>query len=365
MIQPQYLQQQYPQAPSAVSINIYEPKSYGSAPQAQAPYGYTNQLYSMPQTSAWGPQSPQGIQSPYQQYAPQYQPMIPQYTPQAAPMAPTPMPQSAIEPQQAPQAQAAEQAQPPMPEVKEGEQGPKVNTDALLKDLASTDYNAQAEAITSVANFTQATPDIALQVATDPVKQALVDIIKADTTALPEATEQQQALADKQNKGEKLTPEEQAQMEQLSPKVAANKNKIFALFTLAMVQKLARDNNEQYSQFQAEQGKPAGEQIALKDLMGYKEIVDTIQNEPNKELRVAAIQALQYIAKPEEKAQVQEALKTALEDKEPSVQQTAKEAIAKLGDMPQGPEASLTEEATHAPAADVTAQTEQEQKQAA
>lgn len=339
MIQPQYSQPQY-SMPSAVSINIYEPKSYGTAPaqqnpyatspMQQAPYGFTNQLYAMPEASAWGAQ-PSTVQSPYQQYA--TNPVIPQYTPAApaaqapvAPVAPQPMPESTIEPQQPEATQ--------MPEVKDAQDAPKVDTDALIKDLKSTDYNAQAEAITSIANFTQASPDIALQVATDPVKQSLIDIINADTSALPDTTDAQKALQEKQNKGEKLTPEEQAQLDQLSPKVAANKNKIFALFTLAMVQKLARDNEAQYAQFQTEQGKQAPTQQGLKDLMGYNEIVNTIQNEPNKELKIAAIQALQYVAKPEEKAEVEQILQTSLNSQDADVKQTAQDALAKLGEVP-------------------------------
>ena len=89
MIQPQYSQPMYSQAPSAVSINIYEPKSYGSAQPQSVPYGYTNQLYAMPETSAWAPQAQSGVQSPYQQYA--ANPIVPQYAP-VAPVAPQPMP---------------------------------------------------------------------------------------------------------------------------------------------------------------------------------------------------------------------------------------------------------------------------------
>ena len=358
MIQPQYSQPMYSQAPSAVSINIYEPKSYGSAQPQSVPYGYTNQLYAMPETSAWAPQAQSGVQSPYQQYA--ANPIVPQYAP-VAPVAPQPMPESTID-TQAQQAQTTEQtqAQTQMPEVQQGEQAPKVDTDALLADLKSTDYNTQAEAITSIANFTQATPDIALQVATDPVKQSLVDIINSDTSALPDATPEQKALAEKQNKGEKLTPEEQAQLDQLSPKVAANKNKIFALFTLAMVQKLSRDNEAQYSQFQAEQGKQAPAQLALKDLMGYNEIVNTIQNEPNKELKIAAIQALQYIAKPEEKAEVEQVLQSSLNDQDADIKQTAQEALAKLGDVSQQPAPAVPQDAA-APEADAQAPAEGQQ----
>ena len=343
MIQPQYFQPTYPQAPSAVSINIYEPKSYGSSP-SQAPYGYTNQLYEMPQASAWAPQQSY-VQSPYQQYA-MTPVQVPQYIPaqqfepvNAAPVAPQPMPQSAIEPQiqQAPadevqQTQQAQQTQ--MPEVGQAQEAPKVNTDALLADLKSPNFQAQGDAITSIANFTQSTPDIALQVVTDPIKQGLIDIIKSDTSALPDLTEEQKTISAKKEKGEKLTPEEEAALAKESPKLEAEKNKVFALFTLAMVQKLSRDNEAQYAQFQSEQGKQAPAQIGLKDMMGYNEITNIIQNEPNSQLKTAAIQALQYMAKPEEKAEVEQILAPVLNDQDPMVKQAAQDAIAKLGTAP-------------------------------
>ena len=327
MIQPQYFQQQYPQAPSAVSINIYEPKSYGSAPAQQSPYSYANPIYTMPQTAAWAQQPVSYAQSPYQQYA------IPQITPDmqaqgVAPVAPQPMPQTAIEPQSQQTATPVEQAA--MPTVEEGEAAPKVNTEALLNDLKGADYAAQTDAITSIANFTQSTPDIALQVVTDPIKQALIDIIKTDTSKLPDLTEEQKAIAAKKDKGEAITPEEQAALDKSSPRILADKNRVLALFTLAMVQKLSRDNEAQYAKFQAEQGKEASANIALKDLMGYNEIVNTIQNDTNGQLKAAAIQALQYIAKPEEKAEVEQILQNSLNDSDEMVKQTAQEALNKL-----------------------------------
>lgn len=331
MIQPPYFQQQYPQAPSAVSINIYEPKSYGSAPAQQSPYSYTNQLYGMPQASAWAQQPMNFVQSPYQQYAiPQYQPQINDVQAvNTIPVAPQPMPQTAIETQQAQQTQ-----QTPMPEVEQAEAAPKVNTDVLIADLKSPDYDIQKEAITSIANFSQSTPDIALQVVTDPIKQSLVDIIKTDTTQLPDLTDEQKAISAKKDKGETITAEEQAILDKSSPRLTADKNRVLALFTLAMVQKLSRDNEAQYAQFQAEQGAQNGPKIGLKDLIGYNEIVNTIQNDNNGQLKAAAIQALQYIARPEEKSEVEQILQPALNDSDPMVKQTAQEALAKLSAEP-------------------------------
>lgn len=350
MIQPQH-GQQYPQAASAVSINIYEPKSY-SAPQQteQAPYSYQTSMYAMPQASAWANQ-PTGVQSPYQQYVPQFvptQPVAQTEMPASAiegqaPVVPQPQVAPAAPEQQAPvqteapavnnEAQLQEQAPvAPMPEVKEGETAQKVDVDSLVKDLTSPDYNTQAEAITSVANFTQATPDIALQVATDPVKQSLADIVKADISQLPDTTPEQTAISEKQQKGEQLTPEEQAKLDELSPKNAAIKNKIFAMFSLAMLQKLSRDNEANYSEFKAQEGAPAPAKQPLNQLIGFNEISNVIQNDANPELQVAGIQALQYMATPDEKAEVETILQPALNSADETVKQTATDAIAKLND---------------------------------
>ena len=344
MIQPQYFQQQYPQAPSAVSINIYEPKSYGSAPSNVAPYPYTNQLYSMPQTSAWGQQN--FAVSPYQQYAmnPMFsQPAITQpiYNNEqksmpmpnmleTTPIVQTEMPQSAIEePKQVEQTQQAQ-----MPEVKEAENVPQVNVDALVQDLKSNDYATQKEAISTIANFINTSPDLALQTAVDPIKQGLIDIINSDTSALPQPTEAQQALMTKKSNGEQLTPEEEDELKKGSQKIDADTNKMIALFTLSMLQKSARDNEAQYAQSQQAQGKQAPTQLGLKDLMGYNDIVNVINNDPNPQLKSAAIQALQYMAKPEERADVEKVLQSALNDKDPMVKSVAENALNNLSVAP-------------------------------
>ena len=357
MIQPQYLQQQYPQAPSAVSINIYEPKSYGAPAAQQVPYTYTNPMYNIPQVSAWAQQPMGYAQSPYQQYAMPQQQYVPQtitqpyeqpQMPDVQAQQPVEAPVANIVPQQEMPQSAIDTQQPAvntqMPAVEQGENVPKVNADALLADLKSNDYKLQNEAITSIARFTQSTPDIALQVVTDPIKQALVDIIKTDTSSLPNLTKEQEDISARKDKGETITPEEQALLDKSSPRILADTNRMIALFTLAMVQKLSRDNIGQYSKFDAEQGNQTPVKIGLKDLIGYNEIVNTIQNDPNPQIKAGAIQALQYIAQPEDKNDVTLILQGALNDTDATVKQAAQDAINKLSNE----------------AADTTAQQEQQ-----
>ena len=332
--QPAYIpvQQQQPKL-NAVNIEINNP-SVGTQGAAQPQYApVTAPYYTYPQAPIYNypqPQAPVYCPAPAALPAPVEAPVA-NIVPQQE------MPQSAIDTQQ----QAVNTQ---MPTVEQGENVPKVNADALLADLKSNDYKLQNEAITSIARFTQSTPDIALQVVTDPIKQALVDIIKTDTSSLPNLTKEQEDISARKDKGETITPEEQALLDKSSPRILADTNRMIALFTLAMVQKLSRDNIGQYSKFDAEQGNQTPVKIGLKDLIGYNEIVNTIQNDPNPQIKAGAIQALQYIAQPEDKNDVTLILQGALNDTDATVKQAAQDAINKLSNE----------------AADTTAQPEQQ-----
>ncbi len=368
MIQPTNAQQLYPQqgGANAVSINIYNPQAYGGA-QAQQPQipNYTNSLYQMPQASMYQPQV-DPMAAYYQQFMPMQNPiaqmpMMPQmFQPQDMMMAqqtqmfPSPAPQIMpgsvmTQPQVQPQVQQpvqpevqqpvqpeaqAEVQQPTQPEAQvepSQPQAPQVDTDALVNALKSTDVNAKADAINKIAEHVQDTPEVALQVVSEPVMQGLVDIINEDTSALEGPSEQQIAVAEKVAKGEQLTPEEDALSEQLSPRDAANKNRIFALYTLAMIQKLQKDELEQYSQTQQASGQPAIEPLKVQDLIGYDNIVGVIKNAQERpEVKVAAIQALSHVAGAQDEATVKEALADALNSEDEVVKSAAQEAIDKL-----------------------------------
>lgn len=388
MIQQPYYQpmKTYPQMPSAVSININEPQVITAPIQQvpmQAPYNYSNQIYGMPQQSIWG-QQPMGVQSPFQQYnaipqqqnnlTQQYNMLLQQfnalleerntlaqqnqYLQQAfqqntsgitqnepavntTPVVTQEMPESVIQKTQATppqpevtpaQVQTVQQAQQTkMPAVEPSKEDvPKVNTDALIQDLKSSDLALQAEAMTSLAHFTMQSPKIAVQVLTEPIKQSLIDIINTDTTNMAGLTPEQEALKAKQTKGEKLTAEEEAQLKQPTQKDMANKNRVVAMFTLAMVQKCARDNHEEYNKFQVENGGQPNNNMGLKDLAGYKEIVNVIQNEQNNDLKIAGIQALQHIAKPEEKAEVETALASIINGNDAELKKIAQNALTTI-----------------------------------
>ena len=346
MIQPTNMQTPYPQqgGANAVSINIYNPQAYGSTgatnmPAVQnVPYAYTNSLYQMPQASAYAmPQTNQALM--YPQYMPVQPAMTQPINQQVIAPMPQAMPESVLN--QAPvqntqvidsQAQAVDQqAQAAPVEIVEPQQvAQTVDVDTLVQNLKSADANVRAEAINQIATYAQDTPEIALQVVTEPIMQSLISVINEDTTGLQGPTQEQIAVAEKIAKGEQLTPEEDALAEQLSPRDMANKNRIFALYTLAMVQKLQRDELNQYIEAQKANGQETIAPLKVEDLIGYNEVVNVIKNDARPEVKVAAIQALQHVVEPQDKAAVEAVLTEAQASQDEAVKTAATEAMTKF-----------------------------------
>jgi len=376
MIQPTNAQPLYPQqgGANAVSINIYNPQAYaGQMPQTaaqQVPYAYTNSLYQMPQASMYNNQVNPGY---YQQYIPAQNPVsypvsMPQMQPQAYLPAPQIMPQSVIpqvtqdvqfnppqvqtqpivqeytQPiaqeemnfnQTAPVQVTPAQAIPPQVAPVEIIDTPQVvqdtvNVNGLVSNLQSADLDVKADAINQIAWCAQSEPEIALQVVAEPVMNALVNIINQDTSNLQGPTEEQIRIAQKIANNEQLTPEEDALAEQLSPKDKANKNRIFALYTLAMIQKIQRDELNQYIETQIANGEAPIPPLQLNDLIGFDSIANIIQNDARPEVKVAAIQALQHVATNEDKATVQALLATSLTSNNAEIKAAAEELMAKF-----------------------------------
>lgn len=347
MIQPTNAQQLYPAQGSganAVSINIFNPQAYGGVPQGannnvSAPYSYQNPIYAMPQASLYQPQAAMPAQYPI--YQPIQQAVIPEQAPAQQPIAPAPqmMPNSVIDSNaQAPDANQAQQVQtaaqevqqPEVAEVQNNNNAQVINIDELTKGLQSTDNDTKAKTINQIAEYVQSTPETALQVVSEPIMKSLVNIINEDTSALEGPTDQQIAIAEKIAKGEQLTPEENALSEQLSPRDKANKNRIFALYTLAMIQKLQRDELNQYIETQKANGEQPIEPLPIDQLIGYNDIVNVINNDPRPEVKVAAIQALQYVAEPQDKASIEAVLKDSLNSQDEAVKSAATETMAKF-----------------------------------
>lgn len=312
MIQPTYNQQLGPQqtpqpgGANAVAINIYNPQAYGSTPASNQVNPYQNSLYQMPQDSVYNPQMASAYPAYQQYYVPQYdmsQQPVQYQLPE--PPAPDVMPASVLD-QNAPVQNNAQQEVPV--EVTPVEQQPAkiIDTNSLIDGLKSEDVKTQEAAINKIAEYAQdSDPEVAQQVLSGPIFQGLIDEINKDTSALEGPSEEQLKIVEKLNNGEQLTPEEDAVFQQLSPRDAANMNRIFSLYTLAMLQRLQRDYQSEYNQSQIASGQQPEQELGLVDLAGIGDVVNVIKNDPRGEVRVAAIQALKHVVNPEDKAQVE------------------------------------------------------------
>lgn len=331
---PYYPMQAAPSA-SAVNIQIFEPKAYSGQPTNNV----ANPIYAYPQQSMYS--------QPYMNQYQQYMPQAPMYMPQAQQVQQLPqqqMPAPLLTPQapateqapQAPQATVEQQtpAQPDMQIQQPTEQNQNaVDVNSLVAGLKSTDNKTQEDAITKIANLSQGTPEMQSAVLSEPVMRGLADIVKQDTSSLQGPTEAQVAAINKAASGAKLTPEEEALTKELAPKTLADKNRVISMFTLAMLQKNQRDEVDRYNATQDPNNQLP--QLKLNDLIGYTEIENAARNDNEKEVKLAAIQALSYVAKPEDKETIEPVLKAAMNDPEPLIQQAANEVLTNIGAAPQ------------------------------
>ena len=170
-----------------------------------------------------------------------------------------------------------------------------------------------------------------MQVVSEPIMQALVDIINEDTSKLEGPTAEQQAVNEKIQKGEKLTAEEQKIAEQQSsPQEIANHNKTIAIYTLAMIQKLQREELNQYIESQKANGQEAIAPLGVQDLIGYNEMANIAQNSKDDNLKLAAIEALGHVVEPQDKAVIEPILAPLKNSSNEDVKNAANEVVTKL-----------------------------------
>ena len=124
--------------------------------------------------------------------------------------------------------------------------------------------------------------------------------------------------------GEQLSPEEDAEAKQLSSMEAAERNKQYALFTLAMIQNTLTN-----------EAAKKGETIQLTDLPAINNMIEIATENPNPMLRSSAIAGLSYIAKPEYKDVLSNIFEAAKNDADPTVKEVADFALNKLNNPEQ------------------------------
>ena len=124
-------------------------------------------------------------------------------------------------------------------------------------------------------------------------------------------------------KGNEVTDAEKELANKISPKEQAERNKSYALFTSAIMQKLYGD----------EVARLSNQTVPLTELPGAITVVDNLKDNPNPMVRASAIEALSYIQNPAYKKDLTTVFTIAQNDSDPGVAETAKAALEKLNQI--------------------------------
>ena len=334
---PSYVQ--VPQQPNynAVKIDVHNPmvnvpaQVPGQMPQYEIPtmpyYNYPqapSQPYYMPPVITT-PEIPQ--QTANQPTVAQTIPIKPDMVPPAPVVTENVKPEEKNEPakegvtQESPKATEQKVEVVPPQEVK-----PELDLNAFLAKLTNDDYDVQAAAMGDIADMVDKEPEKATGLLDTETIDALVNIINKDTSAVAGPTSEVEAERDKINNNAEMKPEEKmAALEQtLSDREKAERNKSYALYTTAILQKL-------YSQ---EQEKLNNATYPLTEIPGAVTVVQQLKGNPNPVVRVSAIEALSYIQQPNYKKDLNTIFTIAQKDADPRVQEAATAALAKLNEIP-------------------------------
>ena len=370
---PNYMQVPQPNY-NAVKIDVHNPMVNVPAQQApaQAPnsqyatptmpyYNYPQgQLYSYPQAQTQPYYMPPVINTPETQapaptlVPPTVQQPAAQEVPVQEPKAETvPAPVVTEEPktegkkEEQPVAETTAKEEAPKTEAKPVEVvpptpvTPQIDLNAFISKLTNSDYDVQATAMEDIANLADKDPKQATELLDTKVVDALTNIVNADTSKLEGPSEAQVAARQKANNNEQMTDEEKKLATELSPKEAAERNKSFAMYAAATLQKLYGEEVQKLN----------NSTVPLTELPGAVTVVEQLKNNPNPTVRKSAIEALSYIQTPAYAKDLETIFSIAQKDQDENVQKAATEALDKLKQMPAAD--AKSEDVKEQPAAEV------------
>lgn len=317
---PQATLYNYPQAP-ALQPTYYPPvlEQPVQPAAAQAP-----QVAVAPQVTV-APQAPKAVEAEIPQ--PVVTPVAPQTIQQQninAPVAPQPVevPVAPAVPEPVVSTPATKDtAEVAKPEVVTPEPiAPQVDLNSFIAKLSNPDFDVQAAGMEEIANMVKEAPDKATELLDSKVFDTLTNIINFDSSKLEGPTKEQVAAREKIMTGKDVTEQEKVLANTITPKEQAERNKSYALFTAAIMQKLYGDEVTRLS----------NTVVPLTELPGAISVVDQLKDNPNPMVRASAIEALSYIQNPSYKKDLTTLFTVAKNDQDPGVAEAAKAALDKL-----------------------------------
>lgn len=308
----------YPQAPVAQQP-YYQPM----APVAQAPVAPAVQpapaVPAAPQVVP-APQ-PAQVEAPIVEQQNYNAPVVPQPVQVQTPVVPEPVVSTPVAPEvkEAPKAE-----QPVKPEVVPAETvTPQVDLNSFIAKLTNSDFEVQAAGMEEIANMVKENPEKATELIDSKVFDALTNVINFDSSKLEGPTKEQLDAREKMNAGKEVSEQEKTLANTITPKELAERNKSFALFTSAIMQKLYGD----------EVARLSNTTVPLIELPGAATMVDQLKDNPNPMVRASAVEALSYIQNPAYKKDLTTLFTVAKNDQDPGVVEAATVALEKLNQI--------------------------------
>ena len=202
---------------------------------------------------------------------------------------------------------------------------PIFNTDEVVKTLNSKDLKEQTIGLATIAFICEENPKIAKQFLNPPIVKALTDILKQDSKKLSGPTPQQLKLRKEVMEGKKISDEQMKIASQSSPMEMSERNKQFAIYTIALLDGILINEFDKNNKTSSEKI-----DLEMRDLPGMDDVINVLKTDPNPVLRTTAVEALFFIAKPQFNPVIKPILKAASNDKDIKVSETAKKALANI-----------------------------------
>lgn len=200
---------------------------------------------------------------------------------------------------------------------------PQVDVDGFVAKLLSPDFEVQANAMETMANMVKDEPQKATELLDTKIINALVGAMNVDSSKLAGPTQEQIAAREKLLSGQQISDQEKALATSITPMEQAERNKSYAMFTTAILDKLYGDEVQ----------KMTGTRVPLTELPGAISMVDQLKDNPNPLVRSSAIDAMSYIQTPEYKKDLTTLFSIAQEDQDKGVQEAATAALEKLNQI--------------------------------
>ena len=216
---------------------------------------------------------------------------------------------------------------------------PQVDLPLVVSNLTSENFDVQAQQMEEIARLSLESSQNAVPYITRDVFANLIDIIKKDTTNLEVPSDAQVSARRKMiansialenaklnnTQGQVKLPYDLNDADinlamEISPMEQAERNKEYALYTIAILSKVYTEEIEKHT----------GNVVPLTDIPGVSAVVDALRYNPNSGVKIAAIDALRYIQRPEYAGELTTLFTLAQADSNPEVSISATQALSTM-----------------------------------